>query len=176
MNKKKDLDIQLLENTKFNDLLEKVNSNFQRVVWSAYYIFYVIASFISLLVAIFALGFYNWYFVLMMVVAVFPVLFLEIKFGRTKWGIWDAEASERRKYNEYILIRYQTPISMIYITKVPQRSLKEKNDHAKIILTLPENSFDRAEQKDPQLLEEIVQNLSSQYNPMDPIKGLKLIL
>jgi ATP-binding cassette subfamily B protein len=101
MNKKKDLDIQLLENTKFNDLLEKVNSNFQRVVWSAYYLFYVIASFISLLVAIFALGFYNWYFVVTMIIAVFPVLLLEIKFGRSQWGIWDAEAEERRKYNEF---------------------------------------------------------------------------
>lgn len=53
---------------------------------------------------------------------------------------------------------------------------KRKNNHKKINLQLPINSFDRAEQKDPQLLEEIVENLSKQYNPMDPIKGLKLIL
>lgn len=54
--------------------------------------------------------------------------------------------------------------------------MKRTNDHPKIDLVLPKNSFDRAERKDPQLLEEIVQNLSSQYNPMEPIKGLKLIL
>lgn len=54
--------------------------------------------------------------------------------------------------------------------------LKRSNDHPKINLTLPEDSFDRAERKDPTLLDEIVTNLSSQYNPMEPIKGLKLIL
>ncbi|MDQ2933316.1 MAG: thymidylate synthase, partial [bacterium] len=57
-----------------------------------------------------------------------------------------------------------------------QEIMKRSNDHKPIILTLPENSFDRAEKKDPQLLEEIVQNITSQYNPMEPIKGLKLIL
>jgi len=54
--------------------------------------------------------------------------------------------------------------------------LKRNNDHPKITLALPPNSFDRAEQKDPVLLTEIVENLTKQYNPMDPIKGLKLIL
>jgi len=54
--------------------------------------------------------------------------------------------------------------------------LKRTNDHKKIALTLPENAFDRAEARDPKLLDEIYENLSKQYNPMDPIKGLKLIL
>jgi thymidylate synthase len=54
--------------------------------------------------------------------------------------------------------------------------MRRTNDHPKIVLALPSDSFDRAEKKDPKLLEEIVQNLSSQYNPMEPIKGLKLIL
>lgn len=50
------------------------------------------------------------------------------------------------------------------------------NDHPKIVLTLPENAFDRAEKKDPELLTAIVDNLAKQYNPMAPIKGLTLIL
>jgi thymidylate synthase len=54
--------------------------------------------------------------------------------------------------------------------------IRRKNNHKKITLQLPPDSFRRAEQKDPSLLEEIVENLSKQYNPMDPIKGLKLIL
>lgn len=54
--------------------------------------------------------------------------------------------------------------------------ISRKNNHDKIILNLPGNSFDRAEKRDPKLLEEIVQNLQTQYNPMEPIKGLKLIL
>ena len=54
--------------------------------------------------------------------------------------------------------------------------ISRKNNHDKITLTLPADSFDRAEKRDPKLLEEIVQNLQTQYNPMEPIKGLKLIL
>jgi thymidylate synthase len=54
--------------------------------------------------------------------------------------------------------------------------LRRTNDHPKITLTLPEKSFDRAEKKDPTLLTEIVENLSKQYNPLEPIKGLKLVL
>ncbi len=54
--------------------------------------------------------------------------------------------------------------------------INRKNDHKPIILELPENSFDRAAKKDPTLVEEIAQNLIKQYNPMEPIKGLKIIL
>ena len=54
--------------------------------------------------------------------------------------------------------------------------IRRTNDHAKIVLDLPENSFDRAEKKDAILLTEIVENLTKQYNPMEAIKGLKLVL
>jgi thymidylate synthase len=54
--------------------------------------------------------------------------------------------------------------------------LSRTNDHANVTLTLPPDSFKRAEKKDPTLLIEIVENLTKQYNPMDPITGLKLIL
>lgn len=54
--------------------------------------------------------------------------------------------------------------------------MSRTNDHGKVDLTLPKDSFDRAEKKDPQLVDEIVSDLSKQYNPMGPIKGLKLIL
>ncbi len=54
--------------------------------------------------------------------------------------------------------------------------IKRTNDHPTIKLALPDNSFDRAEKKDSKLLDAIVENLIKQYNPMEPIKGLKLIL
>jgi thymidylate synthase len=57
-----------------------------------------------------------------------------------------------------------------------QELIQRTNDHPMIELRLPQDSFDRAEEKDPKLLDEIVENLSKQYNPMEPIKGLKLIL
>lgn len=54
--------------------------------------------------------------------------------------------------------------------------IKRKNSHKKITLHLPENAYERAEKKDETLIEEILQDLSSQYKPSDPIKGLKIVL
>lgn len=54
--------------------------------------------------------------------------------------------------------------------------MKRKNNHKKIVLRLPPNSLDRAEKKDKDLVEEISSNISNQYKPMDPIKGLKIVL
>lgn len=54
--------------------------------------------------------------------------------------------------------------------------IKRKNNHKKISLTLPKKSFERAEKKDVKLVEEIVANLASQYNPMEAIKDLKIVL
>lgn len=54
--------------------------------------------------------------------------------------------------------------------------MKRKNNHKKITLTLPKNAFDRAEKQDVKLVQEIVENLTSQYQPLEPIKGLKIVL
>ena len=57
-----------------------------------------------------------------------------------------------------------------------EEMMKRKNNHKKITLTLPNNSFDRAEKQDKKLVEEIVENLASQYQPLEAIKGLKIVL
>ncbi|MDO8483209.1 MAG: thymidylate synthase [bacterium] len=54
--------------------------------------------------------------------------------------------------------------------------MKRKNNHKKIYLMLPKNAFDRAEKQDVKLVTEIVENLTSQYQPLEPIKGLKIVL
>ncbi len=54
--------------------------------------------------------------------------------------------------------------------------MKRKNDHKKITMTLPKNSFDRAEKQDVKLVQEIVENLAGQYQPSEAIKGLKIVL
>lgn len=46
----------------------------------------------------------------------------------------------------------------------------------KIKLDLPKNSFERAEDMDIELVEEIYDNLSKQYKPQEAIKGLKIVL
>ncbi|KKU70113.1 MAG: Thymidylate synthase [Parcubacteria group bacterium GW2011_GWA2_47_21] len=54
--------------------------------------------------------------------------------------------------------------------------MKRENDHEPLRLALPKNSFDRAEKKDKKLVEEIVANLEKQYKPLEPIKGIKIVL
>ncbi len=54
--------------------------------------------------------------------------------------------------------------------------ISRTNDHKPIKLALPENSFERSEQKDETLLKEIVDQLNKQYDPMPAIKGLKIAL
>lgn len=57
-----------------------------------------------------------------------------------------------------------------------EEMMRRKNDHKKIVLKLPKNSFERAEKQDKKLVEEIVENLTSQYQPEEAIKGLKIAL
>lgn len=59
--------------------------------------------------------------------------------------------------------------------EVVKELLSRKNNHKKISLTLPKNSFDRAEKKDRKLLEEIIVDISKQYKPLEAITGIKIV-
>lgn len=54
--------------------------------------------------------------------------------------------------------------------------LKRKTTHKKITLKLPENTFDRCEKKDREIVPEIVGQMNRQYKPGKVIKGLKIAL
>ena len=54
--------------------------------------------------------------------------------------------------------------------------INRTNNHKKIELHLPENSFNRAEKKDESLIGEILADLQAQYNPLEPIGGLEIAL
>ncbi len=53
--------------------------------------------------------------------------------------------------------------------------MKRTNDHAPIRINLPEKSYERAEQKDAVLAEEIIAQVAAQYQPMEAIKGLAIV-
>ncbi len=57
-----------------------------------------------------------------------------------------------------------------------QELLDRKNDHKKIDVSLPADAFARAEEADEKLVEDIVDNLQSQYQPLPTIKGLSIVL
>lgn len=54
--------------------------------------------------------------------------------------------------------------------------ISRKNKHSAIAVELPKKSYERAEAGDHKLVEEIVANLASQYQPSDAIKGLAIVL
>lgn len=54
--------------------------------------------------------------------------------------------------------------------------IQRKNDHKKVELHLPKDAFRRAEQKDENLIGEILADLQAQYSPLDPIGGLDIAL
>lgn len=54
--------------------------------------------------------------------------------------------------------------------------IRRTNDHRNITLHLPPNAFQRAEEKDPSLADDIINDLSSQYEPSEAITGLKIVL
>jgi thymidylate synthase len=54
--------------------------------------------------------------------------------------------------------------------------IKRTNDHKNIELHLPKDAFLRAEQKEENLVDEILADLQAQYNPLPPIEGLQIAL
>ena len=57
-----------------------------------------------------------------------------------------------------------------------EEMMKRTNSHAPIKVALPDHTFERAEKKDVKLAEDIIEQISAQYAPMEAIKGLKIVL
>jgi thymidylate synthase len=53
--------------------------------------------------------------------------------------------------------------------------MNRKNDHGKIVLKLPENAFREIEKRNYKVVDAIIDNLTEQYHPGDPITGIKII-
>jgi len=88
-------------------------------------------------------------------------LILAQKLG-VKPGVYSHTIANAHIYD----IHYQAAKTMI------DREINSK----KINVTLPTDSYDRAEKKDVKLVTEIFDNINSQYKPGDPIKGLRIVL
>lgn len=76
--------------------------------------------------------------------------------------------------------KYTHSISHAHIYDIHYEGAKElvrrKNDHAKVELAMPKNAFERAEKQDHTLVDELFQQIKAQYRPLDPIKGLEIVL
>lgn len=57
-----------------------------------------------------------------------------------------------------------------------EEMLRRQVIHPRIDIILPERAFERSEQKDKTLVDELIQHVSEQYKPQPAIKGLKIAL
>ena len=57
-----------------------------------------------------------------------------------------------------------------------QELLSRTNDHPPIRVTLPKNTYDRSEKKDKKLVDEIVNPIAAQYQPLAAITGMQIVL
>src|SRR3989344_3354837 len=75
---------------------------------------------------------------------------------------------------------YSHSISNAHVYDIHYDAAKEltsrTNDHAPITISLPLKSFARAEDGDHTLVTEITDLIAAQYKPLDPIKGLAIVL
>ncbi len=76
--------------------------------------------------------------------------------------------------------KYTHSISNAHIYDIHYQGAKElierRNNHAIIELKLDKNSYERAKAADERLVNEIVDQIQSQYEPMESIKGLAIVL
>lgn len=54
--------------------------------------------------------------------------------------------------------------------------LKRKVTHKPVHVKLPKNAYDRAEKKDKKLVEQIVESITTQYQPQPAITGIQIVL
>ncbi len=66
----------------------------------------------------------------------------------------------------------------VYDNQLPavEEMLRRTNDHAPIRVSLPKNTYDRSEKKDKKLVDEIVNPIAAQYNPLPAITGMQIVL
>jgi thymidylate synthase len=53
--------------------------------------------------------------------------------------------------------------------------LKRSNTHDKVVLDLPEDSFKRIENREYEVVDRIIENLTNQYHPSEAIQGIKIV-
>ncbi len=53
--------------------------------------------------------------------------------------------------------------------------IKRTSDHKKIVLELPEKTYKCIEKRVPGVVEKIIENLTSQYQPLEAIPGIKIV-
>lgn len=98
--KSEELDVQILENSDFNNLKLKTSENQYRL-WSTFNSLKAVFSrSLAMLASLAVLISFKWWLPVLIIIAALPDLILDFKLGDTKWGIWHANAGVKRKFFE----------------------------------------------------------------------------
>lgn len=57
-----------------------------------------------------------------------------------------------------------------------QEMINRHTDHPKIVMTIPDNALERIEKRDRTVVEEVIKNIQTQYNPQAAIPNLRIAL
>jgi thymidylate synthase len=76
--------------------------------------------------------------------------------------------------------KYTHTISNAHIYDIHYEAAREiisrQNDHPKVEISLGRDSYERAKKGDEKLVNEIIEQIESQYHPLGSIKGLQIVL
>lgn len=98
--KKGEIDIQTYEDPKFLDILNKAED---RGIWPATNFlgtqFVALGNIVGVVIGLGILLFFDWRICIAVIIAIIPQFIVEVKYNDDTWGIWNADAPTRRKYN-----------------------------------------------------------------------------
>lgn len=129
--KRHNIDVQTYENVDFNNLIVRVNENEEKILWFTDWFFYIVGKIVILGSVAFILFNYRWWFLPILIFSILPDLILQIKFGKIKYGIWDAKSEVKRKFN--LLTWYFSDISSLTEIKIFKNKDYFKNIISKLL-------------------------------------------
>lgn len=135
VDKKAELDIQTYEKSDFNNLVLRVNESIGRIAWFSDHVLFVLGKSIDVLASSIILISYNPLIAILLLISLLPDFYVEIKYGKKKWSIWDAKTEIKRKYFE--ARRHFNNVSSL----IEQKIFKTK-DYLKSIMSFFISSFD----------------------------------
>lgn len=100
INVKARVDVQTYEGPDFNNLMTKVRENSYKFTNFIDWSFDIFGYLVQLVLAISIIATYAWWIAIALFIALLPDMWVESKYGKRTWGIWDAKASVKRRYYE----------------------------------------------------------------------------
>lgn len=99
--KRASLDIQKVENPKFSDLFQKANDNSWRLFWFINNIIDLTKNTIFFVVMLTVMLRFEWWISVMIILSMLPVIYVESKYGKNIWELWEENSVKRRRMAEY---------------------------------------------------------------------------